>query len=272
MIIRVAGFRDVVDRVADAIREVSSAVIEPRFRSLADGEVEEKSPGELVTVADREAEVALTARLADIAPGVPVVGEEGCATEPARLAWLGADQAWVIDPLDGTSNFVAGSADWAVMVALLSRGTPVLSWIWQPATRRMYTAEQGGGAAGNGVALKVRPAGRPAPELRGAAHTGFMEPAMTETVTRNAGRFGAVTPGRRCAGVEYPAVVEGEQDFSWFWRTLPWDHLPGALLVEEAGGVAARPDGTPFLPYREGSGLLVASDRSTWSLARKLLD
>ncbi len=125
------------------VREVSESVIEPRFAALGKGDVEEKSVGEIVTVADREAEVLITTRLEEILPGVPVVGEEGCAADPVRLTALDADRAWVVDPLDGTANFVAGSPDWAVMVALVANGEVAASWIWQPVARRMYVAERG---------------------------------------------------------------------------------------------------------------------------------
>jgi fructose-1,6-bisphosphatase/inositol monophosphatase family enzyme len=257
----------VLDRVADAIREVSAAVIEPRFRALADGDVEEKSPGEIVTIADREAEVALEQRLAEIVDA-PIVGEEGCAADPARLGCLGAERAWLVDPIDGTSNFVKGSDQWAVMVALLERGVAVASWIWQPRTNRMYVAERGAGAACNTTALKID--GR-TDLLRGPTFTHFMPQAEKAAVERNRARFEAL-PGRYCAGFEYPAIVEGEQEFAIFWRTLPWDHIPGSLLLTEAGGTARRPTGEPFLPYADGAGLVLARDAATWDAVRGLLD
>jgi fructose-1,6-bisphosphatase/inositol monophosphatase family enzyme len=262
----------VTDLVADVIRDVSQTIIEPRFKTLADGETEKKSAGELVTIADREAEAALSDRLARVLPGVPVVGEEGCSADPARLSWLAAKRAWLVDPLDGTANFVAGSADWAVMVALLADGHPVCSWVWQPVTKRMYVAERGAGARCNESPLKVQPRSRLVGELRGAALTRFMQPAVAATVARNRNKFAMISPGRRCAGVEYPAVIHGEQDFALFWRTLPWDHIPGVLLLEEAGGVAKRPSGTPYLPYSDGVGLLVAADQATWCLASQLVN
>jgi fructose-1,6-bisphosphatase/inositol monophosphatase family enzyme len=262
---------DLIERVAAAVREVSESAIEPRFTALNDGDVEEKSVGEVVTAADREAEILLTAHLEAILPGVPVVGEEGCAADPARLAALDAERVWLVDPLDGTANFVAGSPDWAVMVALVAGGTAVASWIWQPVTGRMYLAERGGGAYCNGSVLRAEP--RPAEEgrLRGVILSRFLDPATAATVALNSGRFAKVTGGRRCSGVEYPALVEGLEDFVLFWRTLPWDHAPGVLLVEEAGGTGRRPGGSPYRPGFAGIGLLVAADARTWNVARQLL-
>ncbi len=257
--------------VADAIREVSAAAIEPRFAALVAGEVRTKSPGELVTVADEEAEAMLCRRLAGILPGVPVVGEEGCSRDPARLAALRSDRAWLVDPLDGTANFVAGSPDWAVMVALVEGAKTVASWIWLPLRRIMYMAETGGGATRNGDRLLVTPEGRPA-RPRGAVLRRFLDRWVLDRLDSDAVRdgLGDIGPGRYCAGVEYPLLVEGGQDFILFWRTLPWDHAPGVLLLREAGAAAARPDGSAYrLTDAEGRGLLAAADESTWRLVQR---
>jgi fructose-1,6-bisphosphatase/inositol monophosphatase family enzyme len=90
-------------------------------------------------------------------------------------------------------------------------------------------------------------------------------------VARNAPQFGEIISARRCAGIRYPGIVEGDEDFAVFWRTLPWDHVPGALLLEEAGGVARRPTRRPFLPYHDGQGLLIAANEQVWEHASRLL-
>lgn len=263
---------DLVVSVAELVRAASAAAIEPRFHALGAGDVIEKSAGELVTVADREAEALITAGLAELDPGVPVVGEEGVAADPGRMDALSAPRVWLVDPLDGTANFVHGSTDWAVMVALVVDGDTEAAWIWQPLEGRMYAAQRGRGATCNGQLLVAAPRARTTDELTGAVLTRYLDDATRAQVDRNVGRFGTITAGRHCAGTEYPALVTGATDFAFFWRTLPWDHAPGTLLVREAGGVAARPDGTPYQPGPGGVGLLVAADRPTWDLARGLLD
>jgi 3'-phosphoadenosine 5'-phosphosulfate (PAPS) 3'-phosphatase len=113
-------------QVEHILREVSAQVIEPRFAALQDDEVWLKTPGEVVTIADEEAEQLLARRLGDLLPGTPVVGEEASSQDPRLLSCLSEDHVWLVDPLDGTANFVAGGADWAVMVALvdLAAGRP----------------------------------------------------------------------------------------------------------------------------------------------------
>ncbi|MFJ2742372.1 inositol monophosphatase family protein [Streptomyces sp. NPDC087440] len=135
-----------IDEVTDILREAAAEAILPRHRALTEGEITEKTPGEVVTVADREAEALITRRLRAV-HDVPVVGEEAAAADPALLhAVRGAPQAWLVDPLDGTPNFVAGRDDYAVMAALVRAGETVAAWILQPATGVAYVAERGSGA------------------------------------------------------------------------------------------------------------------------------
>jgi fructose-1,6-bisphosphatase/inositol monophosphatase family enzyme len=261
----------IFDDVATIMREVSAEVIEPRWGCLRDGEVGSKSEGEAVTVADQEAEVLLTARLAAQWPLAPVVGEEACSARPDLIGVLASGRAWLVDPLDGTANFVAGSPSWAVMVALVEDGLTVASWIWQPVSQRMYIAELGNGAVRNGAPLPAAGKSRDPSEMRGTVFARFLDPGTTATLAANAHRFASVKPGQACAGYEYPAVVEGEEDFVLFWRTLPWDHAPGALLVNETAGAATRLDGTAYRPAAPGPGLLVTSAEAAWPAVKASL-
>jgi fructose-1,6-bisphosphatase/inositol monophosphatase family enzyme len=263
---------DVIERVAALVEQVSASVIETRFAAGTGADVREKSPGELVTDADVEGERLLTEGLAGLWPGVPVVGEEACAADPMLVDALRGEWAWLVDPVDGTGNFVVGSPEWAVMVALNHQSETVMSWIWQPVHRRMYIAERGAGATVNGAPLLCAPRTGRASALRGAVLRRFLDSATLARVDANAARFAEVTTGRMCAGTEYPAVIEGDQDFALFWRTLPWDHAPPVLLLEEAGGTARRPDGSAYHPGDPSVGLLVAANEEVWATAQRLLD
>ena len=260
-----------IERVALILQDVSAEVIEPRFRALADTDVWSKSPAEVVTVADQEAETLLTSRLGEVLAGVPIVGEEGCANTPALVDALEGERAWLVDPLDGTANFVNGSPDWAVMVALVDHGTTVAAWIWRPIERVMYLAERGAGATRNGARLHRPPAPSTARDLRGTVLGRFLDPPTAAAVARNTKRFREVTGGTGCAGVEYPSVLEGACDFVLFWRTLPWDHAPGALLAEEAGGTVRRLDRSAYRPAQTTTGLLIAAGDDAWDTAVQVL-
>ena len=264
-----------LEEVALAIQEVAAEVLEPAFARREELEVWEKSAGEVVTAADVEVERLLGLRLAALQPGVPMVGEEVTARDPTLpVRWLAeAPRVWLVDPLDGTANFIAGSPDWAVMVALVEHGRTVASWMWRPADRHLFVAERGSGAWLNGQQLLCPAPPHEVGELTGAILTRYFDEATKATLTRNTHRFGHVTPGRRCVGIEYPMIAHGYQHFALFHRTLPWDHAPGVLLIEEAGGRACRLDGTAYRPAQLANGLLIAADEPTWTTVRdNLLD
>jgi fructose-1,6-bisphosphatase/inositol monophosphatase family enzyme len=121
------------DEVLALLRDVADEVVNPRFRSLGKDDVAEKNPGDLVTVADREAEVLITAALLAAYPDAVILGEEATSADATVLdRFAAAEHAFTVDPVDGTKNFVSGSPDHAMMVAEIRGGTVVRSWIWQP--------------------------------------------------------------------------------------------------------------------------------------------
>jgi fructose-1,6-bisphosphatase/inositol monophosphatase family enzyme len=261
-----------VDAVSDAIRDVAARVVLPRFHQLAEGDVSEKGPGDLVTVADIEAERELTRFLGGHLPGSTVIGEEAVSADPGVLdAARSDDRVWVIDPVDGTRNFVAGSPDFAVMVALVEAGRTTASWIYHPVADRMFTAVRGGGAAVDGQPLIRVPAPRDPADLHGVAVTRLLDPAIRARVEARLPAIGRLSANRMAAGINYPLVAGGELDFVFCWRTLVWDHAAGVLLLEEAGGRAARLDGSDYEPWSEGTGLVLAADPATHATVSALL-
>lgn len=261
-----------IDEVGELVREVARDVVLPRFRHLADGEVHEKAPGELVTIADQEAERLLTTRLSALLPGSVVVGEEAVAADPGVLRRLDrAGAVWVVDPVDGTANFAAGRTPFAVMVALLRDGVAVAAWILDVVGDRLVAAQAGAGTFVDGVRMRTR-TDLPADDtLSGAVMSRYLPDEMRFEVSQRATGLGTVTPGRHCAGYEYPAIVADEQQFSLFWRTLPWDHLPGTLIVTEAGGTVRRLDGSAYRAGDDRRGLLVAANPEIWEHVRQVL-
>jgi fructose-1,6-bisphosphatase/inositol monophosphatase family enzyme len=257
------------ERVGALMAEAAERAILPRFRKLAQQDIEEKSPGELVTVADREAEAILTAGLAPLLPGSRVVGEEACASDPRMVERLGEGSVWLVDPLDGTANFAAGRPVFAIMVALLEEGVTQAAWILDPLSGRLARAQRGSGAWLGERRLQAS-AATPGTRLRGSMGR-FMPEAMTATTAARLEAGAERLPGLMCAGAEYPLIAAGERDFAFYWRTLAWDHAAGILFLNEAGGKAARPDGSAYVPSNEGNGLLAAASPDRWERAHRLL-
>ena len=261
-----------IDRVLSVMKEAAETAILPRFRALPAGDIEEKSPGEVVTRADREAEAYIAAALSGILSDAVVVGEEAAAGDPELLdAIHGEHPVWLVDPLDGTSNFIAGSRKFAVMVALLHEGVTTNAWIWRPIDAQAWVAERGSGTSVNGARMQVIERSRASGTLRGSVRTRFLDDEHRLFAEASGPGLGEILPGSGCAGVEYPELVSGLQDFVLFRRTLPWDHAPGALILQEAGGVARRWDGTDYAPGDGLEGLIASADLATWSIVEKTL-
>jgi fructose-1,6-bisphosphatase/inositol monophosphatase family enzyme len=200
------------------------------------------------------------------------VGEEAVSADPKRLADLThTGSVWVVDPVDGTANFAAGREPFAMMVALLEGGRTVASCILDPVSGIAATAETGSGAYLGGERVVAPRTAAPAARLRGLASTRYTPPNVSGDILQAAGHIAQVLPGRNCAGWEYPAIVRDEQQFAFFWRLMPWDHAPGVLFVEEAGGVAWHLDGTPYDPAAMAKGLLVAQNADVWQTVRSTL-
>lgn len=263
---------DLPSAVQTIIDEVTEELIVPRWRALGTGDIEEKSPGDIVTVADVEAERAMAPRLAALIAGSAVVGEESVAADASVLDALAtADDVWIVDPIDGTGNFAAGSPDFGVMVAQVSHGETVRAWIHLPVRGETFQAERGAGATLNGTQLALDDTATDPRHVSGVVKTRFLPPDVRVLVEQGVPRVGPLDPSTICSAVEYGRVATGDLDYVLYWRTYPWDHAPGALLVQEAGGAAKRLEGDGYRVGDDRTGLLVARGSRTWELTRSTL-
>ncbi|MGW6923651.1 inositol monophosphatase family protein [Streptomyces sp. NPDC054950] len=233
--------------VEEAVRKAAAAEIMPRFRQLGAHEVDQKSgPHDLVTDADRNAELYLTRALGALLPGSVVVGEEAVHANPATYEAIQGDAAvWIVDPVDGTRQFVHGDDGFCTLVALVRHGVLLASWTYAPARDQLATAVRGGGAFLDGERLFAGP-----PEPGRDLVVATSHPDYTTDEQKSA-LLGVWTDGvapRACgsAGLEYLAIARGELDATAFSWEAAWDHAAGLLLVEEAGGAHLTLDGGPF--------------------------
>ncbi len=195
-----------------------------------------KGPANFVTAADRRAEEMLYEELTKARPGYGFIGEEGGTRE-------GADKTntWIVDPLDGTTNFLHGIPQFAISIALQREGVLTAGVIYNPANDELYIAERGKGAFLNDQRLRV--AGRR--QLHecvvacGLPHIGrgdleLARRELAEMMNRVAGlrRFGA-------ASLDLAFVAAGRLDGYWERNLSPWDVAAGILMVREAGGIVS---------------------------------
>ncbi|PLK27804.1 inositol monophosphatase family protein [Novosphingobium sp. TH158] len=245
------------------MRRASEQAILPRYQSLAAHEVDAKAADDVVTVADHEAEAILSEGLARLLPEAAIVGEEACHADPALMDRLSDDLCWIVDPLDGTNNFAAGKPPFGVLVALAERGETIAGWIYDCLTGRFCHAQLGKGAYVDGERIFARSSGESPPIA--AISLVFADPARREALKTGIAPHYTCVDIPRCAAEQWPRLALGINDVSIFERTLAWDHAAGVLLLNEAGGKAARPDGRPYrVDEHLLPGLLGASSEALW--------
>jgi myo-inositol-1(or 4)-monophosphatase len=204
------------------------------------GEVEHlqvslKGPGDFVTAADQRAEETLREELAHARPGYGFVGEEGGARE-------GSDKThrWIVDPLDGTLNFLHGIPHFAISIALEREGTIVAGLVYNPANNELFTAERGKGAFLNDQRLRVAGRKRLSDAVVACAlphpSNGNVELTRRENLAVQDKVAGLRSFG--AAALDLAWVAAGRIDGYWERNLSPWDVAAGVALVREAGGYA----------------------------------
>jgi len=271
-----AMLRPDIDAVGRLLKEVADEHIMPRWKNLAPGDIATKSgPMDLVTVADRETEAALAARLTARYPSSRLIGEETFASDPDCLAVLdGGAPVWISDPIDGTRAFTRGDPGFASMLVLVEARQPVVAWIYQPVTGDLYCGERGGGVwhvAADGTRCRLHPAAPTSPrQLIGIASGNLEIDGQRIYRSQRADRFAALKD-MWCPGIDYPKVLTGEAHFTVYAKCLPWDHLPGIMMMREVGWVDQRLDRTPYGVTDLAGGLMCAPSRDALETIRQRL-
>ena len=228
-----------VDELADIAREAGEAILAVVRRGF---DVEAKRDASPVTEADRAAELVILAALARAAPGVPVIAEEEVAAGriPAH-----DDVYFLVDPLDGTKEFVRGGDDYTVNIGLIEGGTPRLGVVYAPATGRLHGGCVGKGAwldEGDGRrAIRTRARGE---QITAVASKSHLNQATIDYLEAAVGACGYVSVG---SSLKFCIIAEGEADI--YPRAAPtseWDTAAGHAVLLAAGGLVDGTDGSPL--------------------------
>ena len=209
------------------------------------GEVEHlqvslKGPANFVTAADRRAEETLKTELIKARPGYGFLGEEG-----GRHAGTDETHTWIVDPLDGTTNFLHGIPHFAISIGLQRGDAIVAGVIYNPVTEELYVAERGKGAFLNDKRLRVAARKRLSDSIiacglphygRGDLALGTRELVAVQSKVAGLRRFGA-------AALDLAFIAAGRFDGYWERNLSPWDMAAGVLMVREAGGYVTDMDG-----------------------------
>ena len=231
--------RQLLDQIAETAREAGEAILEVVRRGF---DVEHKQDSSPVTEADRAAELIILAALARHAPDVPVIAEEEVAA--GRIPAHG-DTYFLVDPLDGTKEFVRGGDDYTVNIGLIVGGTPLMGAVYAPATGRLHGGVVGEGAwldEGNGR-REIR-AREPGEQLVAVASKSHFNQPTADYLAEAAGECGYLAIG---SSLKFCVVAEGEADiYPRLSPTSEWDTAAGHAVLLAAGGRVDGPDGNPL--------------------------
>jgi 3'(2'), 5'-bisphosphate nucleotidase len=232
-------YESLIDDLAEVAREAGEAILTVVRRGF---DVESKRDSSPVTEADRAAELLILAALARAAPGVPVIAEEEVAAGriPAH-----DDIYFLVDPLDGTKEFVRGGDDYTVNIGLIENGAPKLGVVFAPATGRLHGGCIGTGAwldeGGGRRPIATRPRGE---QVTAVASKSHLNQATIDYLEAAVGSCGYVSVG---SSLKFCIVAEGQADI--YPRAAPtseWDTAAGHAVLLAAGGMVDGPDGNPL--------------------------
>ena len=259
-----------IDEVAQLMAEASATIIKPLYQNLTPDDVATKSSDtDFVTVADREAEFWLMPRLEALLPEAIALGEESISDDPAAEKQLRHKLAFVIDPIDGTRNFVNGTPHFCSMISLIDKGEPLISWILRPVDDDIFVAVADEGVFHSDLEegeWQLVPSAARRSQLNDMIGTGGIK-GLSGHVRDEVRQQLRALPGRRLigsAGCEAIMLATGAHDFLMHAKTTAWDHTPVDLFAREAGLVSAHmPSGEGYSPFN-AEALLVAPDEAAW--------
>jgi 3'(2'), 5'-bisphosphate nucleotidase len=231
--------KQLLEDIAVAAREAGEAILELVRRGF---DVEHKQDLSPVTEADRAAELIILAALAKAAPGVPVIAEEEVAA--GRIPEFG-DLYFLVDPLDGTKEFIRGGDDYTVNIGLISNGTPLLGAVFTPARRQLHA-----GIVGQGAWLEDVNGRRPiqtranANSITAVASKSHFNQPTADYLAEAVGKCDYVGIG---SSLKFCIVAEGRADiYPRLSPTSEWDTAAGHAVLLAAGGSVDGPDGNPL--------------------------
>ncbi|MEM9909473.1 MAG: inositol monophosphatase [Pseudomonadota bacterium] len=260
--------------ILNLVRRTAKNEILPRFQRLAPGDTTTKTDADdLVTEADKAAEKMLTRGLNMHFPGVPVIGEEAVAADPALRDQIAeAELAFILDPIDGTWNYVQGLPLFGMILSATRFGRPIFGLLYDPVSDDWIMAGEDSAAEREGVRFRRRAihasAAKEDDTLSGFVHLNLLPEGKTAQMAALYPRFRRVG-SLQCSCHEYRLLAQGASDFHISGTLNPWDHAAGVLIVQRAGGVARMLNGDAYNTAAKTGYLLVAPNEPIWQYLQK---
>jgi myo-inositol-1(or 4)-monophosphatase len=244
---------------ARAAADAAAAIHRKWSHRVAPAEAVDKGRSDFVSRVDREAQDAALAVIQERHPQHRILAEEEGVGPDGPERWTGAGDEgrplWIVDPLDGTTNFLHGHPMYAASVGVTVDGRPVAGAVVAPATGEEWWASAGGGAFRNGEPIRVSTVGSLPLALVGTGFP-FKRPDLVPTYLEQFRRILLRSSGIRrggAAALDLCYLAQGALDAFWEAHLSPWDVAGGLAILSEAGGIWMRQDGSPLAPAEGGS-------------------
>ncbi len=229
------------DQLIAVAREAGAAILTVYSRDFQATQKADRSP---VTEADTAAEALIVAALAELAPGVPVVAEEQCASH--GVPPTAPDRFFLVDPLDGTKEFIARNGEFTVNIALIEHGRPVLGVVYLPVPDTCYAGADGVAERliGDDAAERIVARRTPDDGLVMAISRSHADGEIARAKERGLNVTGTIVAG---SSLKFCRLAEGAADlYPRFGTTMEWDTAAGQAVLEAAGGTVETVDGQPL--------------------------
>ncbi len=259
-----ARYSPILNVMVGAAQKASRALVRD-FGEVENLQVSKKGPADFVSAADRKAEKTLREELAKARPKYGFLLEEG-----GEIPGTDTSNQWIVDPLDGTTNFLHGLPHFAISIGLMRDGEPFAGVVYEPIGDQMFTAEKGQGAQLNGRRLRVS-ARRNLEESLFATGIPFKGVRDHPAFLRQLGAVMGASAGVRrfgSAALDLAYVAAGRYEGYWETGIKPWDMTAGIVLVREAGGFVTTIEGGKDM-LKTGS-ILAANDSLHGALGKLL--
>ena len=223
------------NEIKSILFDISKKYILPKYGKLNDRDIMRKINNDLVTSVDLSVEEELNNVFCKLLPNSLFVGEEKYSEFPNILKNYNINEyCWTVDPIDGTANFIKGKNKFAIMVALSFKEKILQSWIYKPLTEEICYAIQGGGCFENENKVKIEKTST-LKLSKGSISSKYWDDSYLDRILKIKDIFDEVK-SYGCIGFEYVDIANGSRDFAILSKLSPWDHIPGILIVREAGG------------------------------------
>lgn len=215
--------------------------------------VEHKEDQSPLTLADRQSHAVIVKGLSECYPEIPVLSEEGKGIAyNDRKNW---SRFWLVDPIDGTKEFIKRNDEFTVNIALIENGYPVFGVIYAPALDTLYFGEQGNGAfkvVGDSGKQRIRVKEETEDTYTIVESRSHPSPELNDYLAELGTKYGEINRVEKGSSLKFCAVAEGLADcYPRFGPTMEWDTAAGQAIVEAAGGKVVRPNGERFSYNKE---------------------